>query len=115
MSIFGWDLPPGCTQQQIDEALGGEGLLDCPVCNDGVEMNGPDCADCRYVTCGKHGCVTRQELEKLRPIPPDPCEGLAGQLAEEELLIFADLDEHPEHAITYNSTVFAKWRATRGK
>jgi len=78
MNIFGWDLPPGCTQRQINEAFGGEGPLDCPVCNDGVEMNGPDCAVCGYVTCGKHGCVTCQELEKLRPIPPDPCEGLAG-------------------------------------
>lgn len=45
-SVFGWDLPPGCTQRHIDEACGTEGPCDvcglsasdcvcpeCPVCN----------------------------------------------------------------------------------
>ena len=35
MGIFGWSLPPGCTHQQIDDAMSGE----CEVC-------GLDCDDC---------------------------------------------------------------------
>lgn len=67
-SIFGWDLPPGCTQRDIDNAFGVEGPLDCPVCLDGVEMSGPDCTvDPKHgVTCPKHGCVTCGDLEKQR-------------------------------------------------
>ena len=64
MSIFGWDLPPGCSMRDIEDAQG-EGLLDCPVCADGVEMEGPDCSvdDAHGPTCPKHGCVACQGLE----------------------------------------------------
>ncbi len=49
MSIFGWDLPPGCTQQQIDEAFGGDRICECcgQYCEDCI------CPECP--TCGKTG------------------------------------------------------------
>jgi hypothetical protein len=66
-SIFGWDLPPGCTS---GDAFGGtEGPIDCPVCVDGVELSGSDCEKDPYThgpTCPKHGCVFCQDLEKQR-------------------------------------------------
>ena len=88
-SIFGWDLPPGVTQRMIDDASGHEGPLDCPVCNDGVEMDGPDCEKCANVTCTKHGCIVCQDLEKQRPMPPGYAEALAAEAkwgAEQEKL-----------------------------
>jgi hypothetical protein len=33
--LFGWDLPPGCTQRHIDEACGGEGPCEC--CGNSVD------------------------------------------------------------------------------
>jgi hypothetical protein len=114
-SIFGWDLPPGCTERHIDQAAGIEGPLDCPICLDGVEMDGADCAVCGNVTCAQHGCVFCQDLEKQRPIPQDDYLNYAEDDAEAERMIFADLDEHPENAITYNRTVVKKWREARGK
>ena len=66
--IFGWDLPPGCSMRDIENALGVEEPLDCPVCVDGVELDGPDCTvDANHgPTCPKHGCVTCGNLEKQR-------------------------------------------------
>jgi len=72
MSKFGWSLPPGCTQRHIDEAFGSEGPLDCPVCHDGVELDGPDCGVDPFhgPVCPKHGCIVCGDLEKQRPAPP---------------------------------------------
>ena len=78
-SIFGWDLPPGVTHRMIDDAFGHEDPLDCPVCSDGAEMDGPDCEKCANVTCTKHGCIVCQDLEKQRPIPPGYAEGFAAE------------------------------------
>jgi hypothetical protein len=65
MSIFGWSLPPGCSLGDIDRAMGVEGPLDCPICADGVELDGPECEK-HGVTCPKHGCVVCNDLEKQR-------------------------------------------------
>lgn len=44
-SKFGWDLPPGVTQRQIDEAYGQEGP--CPVCCKSVDdCICPECPKC---------------------------------------------------------------------
>ena len=62
--LFGWSLPPGVTQSMIDG--GREGPLDCPVCCDGKEMDGPDCTkepEVHGVTCKIHGCVFCNDLE----------------------------------------------------
>lgn len=42
-NVFGWDLPPGCTQRDIERAMGADG---------------PDCALCGAVTGGHntHKC-----------------------------------------------------------
>jgi hypothetical protein len=68
VSIFGWDLPPGCSMRDIENAMGSEGPMDCPVCTDGVELDGPDCTvDPNHgVTCPKHGCISCQNLESKR-------------------------------------------------
>lgn len=64
--LFGWDLPPGCSQSDIDRAAGVEGPMDCPVCVDGKELDGDECPKCGNVTCPTHGCVVCQDLEKQR-------------------------------------------------
>ena len=91
-SIFGWDLPPGVTQRMIDDAFGHEGPLDCPVCNDGEELDGPDCEKCANVTCIKHGCIVCQDLEKQRAMPPGYAEALAAEAkwAEEQEKFWAE-------------------------
>jgi hypothetical protein len=52
-SIFGWDLPPGCTQRHIDEAFGGPEICECcgnhaeacicPECFVCGDIGNPDC------------------------------------------------------------------------
>lgn len=32
MGIFGWDLPPGCSQRDIDNAMGSDAPEDCYIC-----------------------------------------------------------------------------------
>ena len=67
--IFGWSLPPGCSSADIDRAFGEEGPLDCPVCVDGVDLQGPDCSKDPLnhgVTCPTHGCLVCGDLEKKR-------------------------------------------------
>lgn len=118
MSIFGWSLPPGCTQRHIDEAFGVEGPLDCPICNDGVELDGPDCPVqplAHGVTCPKHGCIVCGDLEKQRPLPEPEYVDIASDLADEDQLVFADLDANPENVRVYSPGIVAKWRAARGK
>ena len=80
----GFNLPPGVTSKMIDDAFGVEGPLDCPICNDGLEMAGEECAECGYVSCKIHGCVECQRLEKLRPLPPDPSIAEAEAWAQSE-------------------------------
>jgi len=65
-SIFGWDLPPGCSHRDIDLAFGEEGPMDCPICVNGVELNGEDCPVCSNIMCSLHGCVVCNNLEKQR-------------------------------------------------
>lgn len=44
-NVFGWDLPPGVTQRQIDEAYGQEGP--CAVCGKSVDCCVcPECPVC---------------------------------------------------------------------
>jgi hypothetical protein len=47
-NMFGWDLPPGCTQRQIDEAAGVG--CSCDVCGNAVE-------DCICPECPECGCL----------------------------------------------------------
>ena len=48
-SVFGWSLPPGCTQRHIDEAFGGEAVCEC--C--GHNVDSCICPECPY--CGAAG------------------------------------------------------------
>jgi hypothetical protein len=49
-SVFGWDLPPGCTQRHIDEAAGAYDICEC--CNRHIG----DCICDQCQTCGEYGC-----------------------------------------------------------
>lgn len=68
-SIFGWDLPPGCTLRHIEEAFGDEGPCEC--CgHDTAECICPECPTCGstgdlncYKEDGGHGLnFNRQQL-----------------------------------------------------
>ncbi len=65
MSIFGWDLPPGCTSQHIDDAYGSEGP--CACCGrDPSKCICPECPSCSDVgnpSCYKVGHPDGQRLE----------------------------------------------------
>ncbi len=43
-----------------------EGPLDCPVCVDGIELEGNECEDCHGPVCPKHGCPRCSDMEKAR-------------------------------------------------
>ncbi len=60
-SIFGWDLPPGCTHRMIDEAMGVD--QPCEVC--GVFVDDCICPECKV--CGEYGdpaCYSKHGMEK---------------------------------------------------
>lgn len=58
-SPFGWDLPPGCTDADIDRAMGGDnGEEDCETC-DGTGKLGSECCGAKVeqgicVKCKEH-------------------------------------------------------------
>lgn len=59
-SIFGWSLPPGVTQRQIDEAYGQEGP--CEVCCKSTDLC--ICPEC--LVCGSQGdpkCYKKHNLK----------------------------------------------------
>ena len=59
-NIFGWSLPPGVTQRQIDEAYGQEGP--CAVCRKSVDMCiCPECGVCEAQ--GDPKCYTEHNLK----------------------------------------------------
>ncbi len=93
-SIFGWDLPPGCSMRDIERQFE-DAPLDCPVCADGKELDGPECEvklpcgtckgtgtingdECQHclgaktlhsyhgVTCKIHGCIVCNNLNPKR-------------------------------------------------
>lgn len=58
-SIFGWSLPPGCSNSDIDRAFGAEGP--CARCGEAVD----DCECPECPTCGSVGCLTHESKEFL--------------------------------------------------
>lgn len=61
-SVFGWDLPPGCTQRMIDEAFGGEGPCEC--CGRAAEeCICPECPDCSRT--GDPGCYEHHTIAEF--------------------------------------------------
>jgi hypothetical protein len=67
-SIFGWDLPPGCTQKQIDD-LFAEGP--CDICGKDVDhCICPECPVCGAIgdpVCyDLHGLVQTQEQKESK-------------------------------------------------
>ena len=63
-SIFGWDLPPGCTHKMIDEQFGQEGP--CEICGKSTDLCiCPECTVCESqgeVKCYKeHGLKLSRE------------------------------------------------------
>jgi hypothetical protein len=56
-SVFGWDLPPGCTQRHIDEACGSDAPCEC--CgHDPNDCICPECPTCKQIgdpACYKDG------------------------------------------------------------
>jgi hypothetical protein len=60
MGIFGWSLPPGCSQNDIDSAYGYEEPCEC--CGHAVdECVCPECPTCG--TQGDPGCYARHGLK----------------------------------------------------
>jgi len=56
-SIFGWDLPPGCTQRHIDEAFGGPEICECcgNMQEDCICPECPYCSDFGNPACYNQG------------------------------------------------------------
>ena len=71
-SIFGWDLPPGCTHRMIDEAAGVEQpcavcckLVDdciCPACDACGEQGNPACYTTGHENYRGHLALTREQV-----------------------------------------------------
>lgn len=72
MGIFGWDLPPGCSQADVDAAMGVDyegtckvcaGLIDFPEERDGCIC--PECEECGEwgdpICYEEHGLVKSEE------------------------------------------------------
>lgn len=55
-SIFGWDLPPGVTEAQINAAAEGDY---CEICNEGYD-------DCVCLPCYHYECDTRRKFFDVR-------------------------------------------------
>lgn len=61
---FGWDLPPGCTDKDIDDAVGGRDdmpLKECPDCEGGGKVIDDGAPGAVAVTCKK--CKGEGEVE----------------------------------------------------
>lgn len=69
---FGWDLPPGCSQRDIDNAMGGDNdCIDCPECNGTGKVfddGAPDAVPIVCSKCGGEGIreMTGEEIEKAK-------------------------------------------------
>ena len=60
-SIFGWDLPPGCSQRDIEEAAGFGSV--CEVCDQtDDECTCPECPVCGEV--GRLDCYNEHGLQE---------------------------------------------------
>jgi hypothetical protein len=60
-SVFGWDLPPGCTLRHIEEAYGDEGPCEC--CgHDPADCICPECPTCG--SAGDKSCYHNTILNK---------------------------------------------------
>lgn len=64
-SMFGWDLPPGCTQYHIDEARGANGI-ECARCGarSGEEQNiCPTCGAELFWECAACGAASNADSQ----------------------------------------------------
>lgn len=104
---FGWDLPPGCTLQHIEDAMGGEGPCECcghdttdcicPECPKCGEQGNPKCYESsiqgKSYNRGGHDLEYNREQRigqsKMR------IAALKEQIQDEELFL-AYMEEHPE-------------------
>jgi len=53
---FGWDLPPGCTDKDIDNAFGDPDTKTCKTCNDEFEPEDDDQVECEHCRTHSHCC-----------------------------------------------------------
>lgn len=74
-SVFGWDLPPGCTQRHIDMAYGYDGP--CELCGRDPAL---DCQCVECPTCGNAGDPVCYERHGLRYTEPQLRWAIAQQL-----------------------------------
>lgn len=56
---FGWSLPPGCSNSDIDRAFGTDGP--CALC--GLPLDDCQCVECPQ--CGSVGCIEHESKETL--------------------------------------------------
>lgn len=59
---FGWDLPPGCTDKDIDDHFGGPNLIECPDCDGDGKVMDDGAPDAVPVKCSR--CDGTGEIEK---------------------------------------------------
>lgn len=83
---FGWDLPPGCTDKDIDDAMGGR-MDECPDCEGAGTIPESNCCGATIIEntdicskckehCEPQKCETCKgdgelDVSKKRPFEPD--------------------------------------------
>jgi hypothetical protein len=92
--IFGWDLPPGCTHQHIEDALGVD--VPCECCGHHVD----DCICPECPTCGETGnpkCYKTTDIDHgINAMEYS----LQQQIGQQELRVAAAKEQLQEEALT---------------
>lgn len=82
MSKFGWDLPPGCTQKHIDDALGDDGIT---AMQDEIAKQLSGYIDEKYVDSIME-LIRKGEEERFAADAAAEADAYADQLRDEKLL-----------------------------
>jgi lipopolysaccharide biosynthesis regulator YciM len=74
--MTGWNLPPGCTDRMVDEALGcrDETRFECTKCGFVIDME--DDAEWQCIHCGT--------WNNVEPDPDEPRDGMMSRMLDED-------------------------------